>query len=79
MLCTLSIAVALAVPDGVIPHSAPLPHHPHDVIAAVALAPAFDAVPVAATTHAEALARARAATAALVTGLGYTSPLGGGA
>ena len=47
--------------------------------AAVALAPAFDAVPVPAISHAEALARARAATAALVTGLGYSSPLGGDA
>ncbi|MEQ8662630.1 MAG: monooxygenase [Gammaproteobacteria bacterium] len=45
--------------------------------AAVALAPAFDAVPVPATTHAEALARARAATAALHGELGYASPLGG--
>jgi hypothetical protein len=47
--------------------------------AAVALAPAFDKVPVPATTHAEALARARAATRKLVSGLGYSSPLGGGA
>lgn len=45
--------------------------------AAVALAPAFDAVPIPATTHGEALARARAATGALVRELGYTSPLGG--
>ena len=45
--------------------------------AAVALAPAFDAVPVPATTHAEALARARAAAAGVITGLGYTSLLGG--
>jgi len=44
---------------------------------AVALAPAFEAVPVPATTHAEALARARAAAAGVITGLGYTSLLGG--
>jgi methane monooxygenase component A beta chain/propane monooxygenase small subunit len=47
--------------------------------AAVALAPAFDAVPVPATTHAQALAAARAATAQIATGLGLTSRLGGAA
>lgn len=47
--------------------------------AAVALAPAFERVPVPATTHAEALTRARVATVELVSGLGYTSPLGGAA
>jgi hypothetical protein len=44
--------------------------------AAVALAPAFDAVPVPTITHAQALANARAATMKVTTGLGYTSIFG---
>jgi len=43
---------------------------------AVALAPAFAAVPVPATTHAESLSRARRATVDMLAGLGYTAPLG---
>ncbi len=41
MLSTLSLAVALALPDGGWPPPVALPHHPHDVIAAVALAPRY--------------------------------------
>lgn len=44
--------------------------------AAVALAPAFDAVPRATTTHAEALARCRKAATDVASTLGYTSTLG---
>jgi methane monooxygenase component A beta chain/propane monooxygenase small subunit len=44
--------------------------------AALALAPAFAAVPVAATTHAEALLRGRRATAATLADLGYTARVG---
>lgn len=44
--------------------------------AAVALAPAFDAVPVKSVEFATALADARATTAGIITALGYTSILG---
>ena len=44
--------------------------------AAVALAPAFDAVPTKSVDHATALAAARETTAGIITGLGYTSIFG---